>query len=134
MKHVRVNGIHNVEGDVWDFYSLEEMNEHKTTCSNWVNCLKDAKRYLGEKWHSNEIRYLVNGVPVYKMYRIVGFEDNAAFADYYWILRPLGVTDDSRDRFELWNSHDFYKNIIFERKKKFSKKPNKKYNKKKKNE
>lgn len=126
MKHFRTIGIHNVECDVWYFYSIDEMKEHKTTCSNWVNCLKDAKRYLGEKWRSNDIRYFVNGIPVYKMYKIVGFEDNDAVGEYYWILRPLDAVNDSKDRFELWNSNDFYKNIVYDNKKKFSKKQNKK--------
>lgn len=114
MKHYRTVGIHNVESDVWDFYSLKEMYEHKTSCDNWKHCLRDAKKYLGHRWHGDEVRYFFNGQPVYKnIYNIVGFEDNNAWSDYYWILRPLGATDDSQDKFELWNSNDFYNNVIF---------------------
>lgn len=113
MRHYRIKGIHNVESDVWDFYSLKEMYEHKNDCENWKYCIQDCRRYLGELWHDNDIRYFFNGKPVYKnIYTIVGFENNNAFADYYWILRPLGATDCKSDRYELWNNHSFYENII----------------------
>lgn len=119
MKHYKTKGLYDFESDVWDFYSMEEMYQHKSTCPNWQYCLKDAKKYLGHRWHDNEVRYYLNGNPVYKnIYTIVGFEDNNAWADYYWILRPLGAEDDSQDKYELWNNPDFKKNVIFVKRKK----------------
>lgn len=130
MKHYRTVGIHNVEGDVWDFYSLKEMYEHKTSCENWKYVLRDVKKYLGHRYHDDEIRYFFNGQPVYKnIYTIVGFEDN--MLDYYWILRPLGATDCKSDRYELWNNHSFYENVIFVKKRYNNAKKNKRNNKKK---
>lgn len=118
MRHYKTNGLYPELTDVWDFYSYAEMLRHKTDCSNWQYCLRDAKKYLGKRWHDNEVRYFINGHPVYKMYTIVGFCDNEAWADYYWIVRPDGVTDDSQDQYKLWNNKGFTKNIIIKKRKK----------------
>lgn len=119
MKHYKTKGLYDFESDVWDFYSIEEISSHTNDSPNWKSCVKDAKQILGKKCHKNEIRYLVEGKPIYKLYTIVGLEDNKAWGDYYWIIRPIGETSDKYDSCELCNNIEFYKNIIsYKRKKK----------------
>lgn len=118
MIHNKAVGFNGIERDVWQFFSLKEMKSHKTSCENWKYCLKDAKKYLGQKWHDNNVRYKLNGRNIYKMYEIIGFEDNNAVLDYYWILKPIDSDNESEYRYELWNNHDFYKNVVFSRNKK----------------
>ena len=113
MKHYMEKGLYETEMDVWDFYSVDEMIAHETECPNWKFCIRDAERYLGRLWHDDEVRYLLNGKPIYRnIYRIVGLEDNNAMADYYWILRPLNEDGDANDRHVLWGYDEFEKNIM----------------------
>ena len=113
MIHKIEPGFHGEMRDVWQFFSLKEMREHKTDCENWKYCLKDAKKYFGQYWHDDNVRYQLNGRNIYKMYEIIGFEDNDAVLDYYWILKPIDSDNESEYRYELWNDHSFYKNVVF---------------------
>lgn len=109
MEHVRENGIYG-EGDIWRFYTVEEAEKHEKQCVNWPRILEDFKKIIGKTWlDKKDIRYLVNSVPVYRKYIIIGIEDNEAWADYYWILEdPLT----KKRKFELVNDAGFYKDIV----------------------
>lgn len=117
MKHFKASGFLKKESDVYQFFSIEEMEKHKTDCVNWKYCLKDARKYLGKICHKNEIRYLINGKPIYKLYKIIGFEENHAYLDYYWIIRPIGATDDKNDTTIIWGYPGFKENILHHKRK-----------------
>lgn len=107
MEKLTEEGIYG-KGDVYRFYSVEEALEHKTNCSNWPKIVEEMRKYLGKIWEDHDdIRYLVNSVPVYREYTIIGMEDNEPWADYYWILEDKN----KKRKYELANDSDFYKNI-----------------------
>lgn len=104
MQHTIENGIYG-EGDIWKFYSISEAEEHENSCPNWPHILERFKEIYGKVWEDRRnLRYRLNGVPVYEEYTIVGVEDNDAWADYYWILKGR----DGKLRYELTNNSDFY--------------------------
>jgi len=94
--------------DVWRFYSIEEAEKHESSCPNWKYVLEDFKKIFGKIWEDKkDIRYFYNDVPVYHEYRVIGLEDNNAWADYYWILEDKN----GLRRYELANMSEFYEGI-----------------------
>lgn len=108
MEHFKVNGLY-YNDYVWRFYSIDAAEKHITSCPNWKIILDDFKKIFGKTWRDkNVIRYVFNGVPVYREYRIIGLEDNNSFADYYWILE----NENGLRRYENVNDKEFYEGII----------------------
>ena len=105
----RLEYLKEAKKEVWRFYSLEEARNHHTSCSNWPKILEDLERYIGKVWYDpRDIRYRINGNPVYREYKIIGIEDNEICMDYYWILED----DSHKIIYRLTNDPDFYKTII----------------------
>ena len=109
MEHTIQNGIYG-EGDIWQFYDIEEAEQHKGNSSSWKYVVEQMKQCLGKIWlDKKDILYFYDDTPIYREYKIIGVEDNEPFCDYYWIL------EDQRHprsrKYELVNSADFYKQI-----------------------
>lgn len=105
MVHYKVNGIWE-EGDVYQFFNVDEIKQYETPFSKRV--LNDFEQVLGKTWEDpSDIRYLENGNPVYHEYTVIGFEDNQAWDDYYWIV------EDSHGNREylLYNDSNFYSHL-----------------------
>ena len=109
MEHTIQNGIYG-EGNVWQFYDVEEAEQHKGNSSSWKYVVERMKHCLGKIWlDKKDILYFYEDTPIYREYKIIGVEDNDPFCDYYWILEDQ-CHQRSR-KYELVNSADFYKQI-----------------------
>ena len=94
-EHLIQSGIYR-DKDVWRFYSVDEIIKHQSEAEIPNYVIEDFKKFIGKTW-----------VGKGKEYKIIGFEDNNAYCDYYWILE-----DKSHNRiYELWGSEEFYKTI-----------------------
>ena len=109
MEHTIQKGIYG-EGNVWQFYDIEEAEQHKDNSSSWKYVVERMKQCLGKIWlDKKDILYFYDDIPIYREYKIIGVEDNEPFCDYYWILEDQ---NNPRSRkYELVNSADFYKQI-----------------------
>ena len=116
MKKYKCKGLLYGEGPVYVLESLEDWNEYEKICKeenpdfiklnpNFYAIKEEFKEYIGRVWEDkSEIRYKLNGKPVYKEYYVVGVEDNCPWMDWYWILQNI---DDPKDiKNILVNSHD----------------------------
>ena len=107
MQHTIENGIYG-KGNIWRFYTVDEAEKHDKESESWKYVIDRLKKYLGKTWVDRKtVRFLIEGEPVYKEYKIIGVEDNEPYCDYYWILED----ETHAIRYELINSVDFYKNI-----------------------
>ena len=94
-EHLIQSGIYR-DKDVWRFYSVDEIIKHQSEAEVPNYVIEDFKKFIGKTWVGRG-----------KEYKIIGFEDNNAYCDYYWILE-----DESHNRiYELWSSEEFYKTI-----------------------
>ena len=116
MKKYKCKGLLYGEGPVYVLESLEDWDEYEKICKeenpdfiklnpNFYAIKEEFKEYIGRVWEDkSEIRYKLNGKPVYKEYYVVGVEDNCSWMDWYWILQNV---DDPKDiKNILVNSHD----------------------------
>ena len=106
MKIREENGIYGT-GKIYTLETLKDWDEYEKLCKerthdhilNWCpgfyQIKEKFKEYIGRVWDDKEnLRYMYNGVPVYKSYFIIGIEDNVPFADWYWILQNIDDTED----------------------------------------
>ena len=106
MKVYRKNGLFG-EGDVyvletesdWIEYEayLREINSGCTDVldPNFAIFKRMLLKYVGKVWEDKgSIRYMLNGNPVYRKYRIIGMEEDDSNLERYWIMRNI---DDDRD-------------------------------------
>ena len=120
MKTYTMKGIYG-EGTVYVMETLEDWDEYeKLLKSNDSEFLKwnpnfyaikeEFKEYIGKIWQDKEqLRYTLNGVPVYVEYKVIGIEDNNPMMDWYWIVQNV---DDDRDvKSILTNSWDLKEGI-----------------------
>ena len=122
MRIYKEKGIYG-EDDVYELKTLEDFDEYERILKeknpdNFLKChpgfykiKEEFKEYLRCRWEDKEnLRYTLNGIPIYKTYIVVGIEDNYAMADWYWILRN---EDDLEDiKYILANSHDLKNGLI----------------------
>ena len=115
MKTYTCNGLYG-EGTVYVLESLEDWDEYEKICKekdpefpkwnpNFYHIKEEFKEYVGRIWEDHEqLRYTLNGIPVYKEYFVKGIEDNGPMMDWYWIVENV---DDPEDiKHILTNSHD----------------------------
>jgi hypothetical protein len=98
----------------WDEYEkiLNDIGENyiKECNPNFYSFKEDFKKYIGKIWQDkNQLRYKINGKPVYVEYKIIAMEDDFANLDWYWVVQNV---DDDRDiKYVLANSWDIQNGI-----------------------
>ena len=98
----------------WDEYEkiLNDIGENyiKECNPNFYSFKEDFKKYIGKIWQDKkQLRYKVNGKPVYVEYKVIALEDDFANLDWYWVLQNV---DDDRDfKYVLANSWDMQNGI-----------------------
>lgn len=105
------------EGEVYVLKTLEDWDEYEQLLKerdpdflewnpNFYLFKEDFEKYAGKIWQDkNQLRYTLNGVPVYEEYEIVGIEDDEAMCDWYWVAK--NVKDDNDIKYLLANDPDF---------------------------
>ena len=83
----------------WDEYEkiLKDIDKDFITKynPNFYSFKEDFKKYIGKIWRDkNQLRYRINGRPVYMEYKVVAIEDDYANMDWYWVVQNV---DDDRD-------------------------------------
>ena len=97
----------------WDEYEkiLKDRDQDFLKCNpNFYSFKEDFKKYIGKIWQDkNQLRYKLNGKPVYVEYKIIAMEDDFANLDWYWVVQNV---DDDRDiKYVLANSWDMQNGI-----------------------
>jgi hypothetical protein len=98
----------------WDEYEkiLNDIGENyiKECNPNFYSFKEDFKKYIGKIWQDkNQLRYKINGKPVYVEYKVIAMEDDFANMDWYWVVQNV---DDDRDiKYVLANSWDMQNGI-----------------------
>lgn len=83
----------------WDEYEkiLKDIDKDFITKynPNFYSFKEDFKKYIGKIWRDkNQLRYRINGRPVYMEYKVIAIEDDYANMDWYWVVQNV---DDDRD-------------------------------------
>lgn len=83
----------------WDEYEkiLKDIDKDFITKynPNFYSFKEDFKKYIGKIWRDkNQLRYRINGKPVYVKYKVIAIEDDYANMDWYWVVQNV---DDDRD-------------------------------------
>ena len=83
----------------WDEYEkiLKDIDKDFITKynPNFYSFKEDFKQYIGKIWRDkNQLRYRINGKPVYVEYKVIAIEDDYANMDWYWVVQNV---DDDRD-------------------------------------
>ena len=83
----------------WDEYEkiLKDIDKDFITKynPNFYSFKEDFKKYIGKIWRDkNQLRYRINGKPVYVEYKVIAIEDDYANMDWYWVVQNV---DDDRD-------------------------------------
>lgn len=121
MKTYTANGIIG-EATVYVLETLEDWDEYEKILNdigenyikecnpNFYSFKEDFKKYIGKIWQDkNQLRYKLNGKPVYVEYKIIAMEDDFANLDWYWVVQNV---DDDRDiKYVLANSWDIQNGI-----------------------
>ncbi len=95
------------EDDVYVLETLEDWDEYEKILKdidkdfitkynpNFYSFKEEFKQYIGKIWQDkNQLRYRINGKPVYVEYKVIALEDDNANMDWYWVVQNV---DDDRD-------------------------------------
>lgn len=95
------------EDDVYVLETLEDWDEYEKILKdidkdfitrynpNFYSFKEEFKQYIGKIWQDkNQLRYRINGKPVYVEYKVIAIEDDNANLDWYWVVQNV---DDDRD-------------------------------------
>ena len=106
MKTYETKGIIG-EDTVYVLETLEDWDEYEKILKdidkdfiskynpNFYSFKEDFKKYIGKIWRDkNQLRYRINGKPVYVEYKVIAIEDDYANMDWYWVVQNV---DDDRD-------------------------------------
>ena len=106
MKTYKTKGIIS-EDTVYVLETLEDWDEYEKILKdidkdfitkynlNFYSFKEDFKQYIGKIWRDkNQLRYRINGKPVYVEYKVIAIEDDYANMDWYWVVQNV---DDDRD-------------------------------------
>ena len=115
METYKETGIYG-EGTVYVMYTVEDFDEYEKICKekdsefpkwnpNFYSFKEDFIKYVDKIWEDkNQLRYTLNGVPVYEEYKVIAIEDNDPMADWYWKIQNTRNPKDIK--YLLANSHD----------------------------
>ena len=106
METYKSKGLYG-EGTVYVLKSVEDFDEYEKILEseeegsikkynpNFYSFKEDFIKYVGKIWQDkDQLRYTLNGVPVYVEYKVIGIEDNNPMMDWYWLVQN---TKDEKD-------------------------------------
>ena len=105
MKIYETEGVYG-HGNAYVMETLEDFDEYEKYMKqrdpefpkwnpNFYSFKEEFKQYIGKIWQDkNQLRYRINGKPVYVEYKVIALEDDNANMDWYWVVQNV---DDDRD-------------------------------------
>ena len=114
METYKSKGLYG-EGTVYVLKTVEDFDEYEKLLEseeegyikkynpNFYAFKEDFIKYVGKIWEDkDQLRYTLNGVPVYVEYKVIGIEDNVPYADWYWLVQ--NIQDENNIKHILANS------------------------------